>query len=465
MTAGLLEKESTGGATAREGFEYQDAFVLQYLPLWLSQSAFSHVVSEAIGDVEVCYFAPSGGTRRVMYEAKDYALSSTDFWQEIKRFRTVFQTSSEEYVRFGLVCRDYNNVTSPLLSKLERLRGVGTSYQSDSVFLAGARQEIVKWCEGKGCAYDLAEFVIEHVDFVRFSAENSDSAFSGEVEKHLPWIDLAGSQIRNLRGLLKVSIARSSFGPLCRKDIEETICEVLGSDKVLWLSTPITVQTEKGEASVEKLGVSVGGFNGPERGTKTESDWSSLFSEALSIGAFLHKSTARRCVSLDSKQRMSMACLLGYAFSATRGFVLEIEHNGLRYRTDAHEKTGSTFFTLEKSAGESGSSEGIACISFPTPIGADVKASSLVALANLARVTLDSTNAIDGIEALNQAVNEAKYALVQYRSDYELSTLHLFLKTPSVFSMVLGHRLNGVCDIQLYDWVDGNYVPTALLKS
>lgn len=50
MSASLLEKQSTGGAIARVGFEYQDAFVLRSLPLWLSQSAFSHIVSEALSD-------------------------------------------------------------------------------------------------------------------------------------------------------------------------------------------------------------------------------------------------------------------------------------------------------------------------------------------------------------------------------------------------------------------------------
>ena len=57
MSASLLEKQSTGGAIARVGFEYQDAFVLRSLPLWLSQSAFSHIVSEALSDIEVCYFS------------------------------------------------------------------------------------------------------------------------------------------------------------------------------------------------------------------------------------------------------------------------------------------------------------------------------------------------------------------------------------------------------------------------
>ena len=464
MKAGLLEKASTGGAIAREGFEYQDAFVLQHLPLWLSESAFSHVVSEAVGDVEVCYFAPSDQIRRVMYEAKDYVLTSTQLWSEIKRCQTVFETSPEEYVRFRLVCRDYNTVTSPLLSMLERLRGVGSSYQSDSVFLSDARQEIIGWCEKNNQPRDLAEFVIDRMDFLAFAAEHADSAFSGEVEKHLPWIDLAGSQIRSLRSRLKELIVRSSVGALCRKHLEEAICDVLGSDKELWLSAPIDVLTVDRGAGVRELGLGVDGFNGEERAKKTRDDWSWLFSEALRIGTFIKDNTARRCVALDSKQRMSAACSLGFAFSATRGFVLEVEHNGQRYRTDVHERAGGTFFTSEDATGRHGASEGVACISFPTPIGNDFRKCVLDGLAEMPLIVLESTDSIDGVEALNQAVSEVKSALVQFRSRNELTTLHLFVKAPSVFAMVLGHRLNGICDVQLYDWVEGRYVPTVFLR-
>lgn len=41
---------------------------------------------EAIGDVEM--FSPAG-LKRVMYEAKNHELPSTEFWKEITRFRTV----------------------------------------------------------------------------------------------------------------------------------------------------------------------------------------------------------------------------------------------------------------------------------------------------------------------------------------------------------------------------------------
>ena len=65
--------------------------------------------------------------------------------------------------------------------------------------------------------------------------------------------------------------------------------------------------------------------------------------KAVSIGDFIHSSGDRRTLLIDGKQRMSTACMLGYVFSATRNFLLEIEHNGLAYRTDDHKQKEGQF--------------------------------------------------------------------------------------------------------------------------
>lgn len=65
---------------------------------------------------------------------------------------------------------------------------------------------------------------------------------------------------------------------------------------------------------------------------------------------------------------------------------------------------------------------------------------------------------------LNTAISEAKAALVAFRSRHQLLRVPLFIKAPSVFAMALGHRLNGIGVVQLYDWVDVAYQPTAELR-
>jgi hypothetical protein len=154
-----------------------------------------------------------------------------------------------------------------------------------------------------------------------------------------------------------------------------------------------------------------------------------------------------------------VACTLGFAFSATRGFILDIEHNGGRLRTDDHAQAPDQFFTDQSVDGAG--AEGVATVAFPTEAAADVASATAGKLASAPALNLTSARAVDGIATMNKAVAEAKSALVAFRARRRLDVVHLFIKAPSHFAMMLGHRLNGVGPVQLYDWVDGRYVPTA----
>jgi hypothetical protein len=463
MSASLLEKQSTGGAIARVGFEYQDAFVLRNLPLWLSQSAFSHIVSEAIGDVEVCYYSSEKSLQRVMYEAKNHPLSPTKFWEEIERFKQAFDIPSGEYTHFGLVCLSYSPKLDPFLAQIKRVRGVGSSYSADSVILQKSRQDIINWCTDKGFEASLAEFALDHVDFLSFNAEDSDSIFIGEIEENLSNIELSTRKVKQLKDQFKNLISLSSFGPIYRKDFESFICHALGEDKDQWLSSPIKINLVNPSSQYQDLNLNISEFNGPDRAQRTTSDWNNLIKKAVSIGEFIHSSSDRRTLLIDGKQRMSTACMLGYVFSATRNFLIEIEHNCISYRTDYHEQKEGQFFNKIDSIELQGDTEAVVTIGFPTAIGKDID-STINQVRSLARLNIESTHVIDSMETLNLAVREVKSALVSFKSENKLSKVHLFIKAPSVFAMVLGHRLNGVCDIQLYDWIDGQYMPTVELK-
>lgn len=464
MSASLLEKQSTGGAIARVGFEYQDAFVLRSVPLWLSQSAFSHFVSESIGDVEACYFSSEKTLQRVMYEAKNHPLSPAKFWEEISRFKQAFDIPSNDFTRFGLVCPSYSSTLEPFFAQIERVRGVGSSYSADSVVLQNSRRDIINWCTYKGFEGSLAEFALDHVDFVFFNAEDSDSIFIGEVEENLSNIEFTISKVKQLRDQFKNLISNSSFGPINRKDFESLICNALEKDRSQWLSKPIKINLGTALNNYQDLKLEISDFNGPNRAQKTIDDWNNLIAKAVAIGDFIHKSSDRRTLLIDGKQRMSIACMLGYIFSATRNFLLEIEHNSISYRTDNHQQQDGTFFNKLESYEQQGETEAIVTIGFPTSVGKDIESTSLN-IKELPKLNLESTNVIDSIETLNLAVREVKSALVSFRSNNQFSKLHLFIKAPSLFTLVLGHRLNGICDIQLYDWIDGQYIATAMLQS
>ncbi|OAK60206.1 hypothetical protein A3K87_24120 [Variovorax paradoxus] len=463
MSASLLAQESTGGAIARKGFGYQDAFMLQHIPLWLSQGAFSHAVSEAVGDIEVFYFAPGGKTKRVLYEAKDHRLTASEFWKEVADFKKAHDASPTEFLRFVLLCKEFNSETTPLVAMLGRLRGVGSAYDDGSSVLEGTREGITNWVQKKGQSAEMAEFVMNHVEFAPYSGEHATSAFAGEVEKHLPSINLRSNEIALFRSTCEQLIKGSSLGPVYRADIEEALMKTLGAGSADWLATPNDLLLEPTNVRAEDLGLVVGDFNGPDRSALTHQSWSELGAAAREVGNFIKGSRPRATIALSGKQRMSLSCLLGYAFSATRGFILDIDHNGHHYRTDDHAKAAGSFFKEEQRAGASGIQEAVVCIGFPTPVGADVDMGSGSTLNSLSRLDLTSTQAVDSMATLNTAVAEAKTALMRFRSEQKLIRVHLFLKAPSFFAMALGHRLNAAGLVQLYDWVDGKYLSTAVL--
>jgi hypothetical protein len=462
MKARLLAPESTGGATARDGFGYQDAFVLQHLPRWLAQGAFNHVVSEAVGDIEVCYFGSGGTTVRTFIEAKGYALSWGDFWDEIRQFKKVHDTSPSEFPRFVLVCRDFSTTTAPLVAMVARLRGVGSSYDPASPLLEQTRDEIIQWVVDKKQSRELAQFVVDKVDFVTYADENAHSAFAGEVERYLPSINLRAKDAATFRERCIGMVTRSARGPLTRKEIEAALVEVLGADAVQWERTP-TPLALGGAVPPFELGLVVDPFNGPGRASLSADDWMQLGASGSALGDFIKRSRSRTSIALSAKQRMSLACLLGYTFAATKGFVLDIDHNGERFRTDEHGQAPEPFFAVASSDGNGGSPEGVVAIAFPTQAAADVTVATEVGLGHAPRLDLASGRAIDGTPALNKAVAEAKSALVDFRSRNKLEVVHLFIKAPSHFALVLGHRLNAVGRVQLYDWVDGRYVATVVL--
>jgi hypothetical protein len=456
----LLDKKSTGGAVARAGFEYQDAYVLQSLPSWIAQTAFSHVVSEAKGDIEVCYFSPAVEFTRDTYQAKDYALTESQFWSEVRAFKQLHDDSPAEFVWFGLVCPRFNKSVAPLINKLFRLRGVGTAYPRGSPIALSTRGEIISWIEQR-VENELAEFIVDRVEFVEFAAANADNAFSGELAHHLPCLELALGEANRLRDKIKNQIKSSATRPVLRQEIEAAIAAHAPPDGE-WEGRTTTIRLIDGPRDRRRLDLDISGFVDNDRICRTSKDWALLASAIDHVAAFVKQSGQSRRIALEAKQRTSMSCLLGFSFSSVRGFVLHAVHNGSTYLTN-YAKTKHVFFHVSESPAQCDDVEGVATIGFPIPIEHEDLATALER--RLARIELRSQDVITNAAVLSACVAEAKSHLATFRSKRQLRVIHLFIKAPSIFALTLGARLNGLGRIQLYDWIDGRYIPTAVINA
>lgn len=464
MSSALFDRQATGGVTARNGFDYQDAFLLENIPRFLAQGAFSQAVSELLGDVEIRYFRPGGGTYCVLYEAKRHQLTKAELWEEVAHFQELHKKSPDEYVQFVLLCGDFVDEYQALFNKLDRYRGPAVALNDDSSIRATAETDILDAIVRLGQSADMARFVLDRVSFVQYSDNNVDAGFSTKLEVHLPRLDMTRQETAAFRTKCKQIVHTSVKGAVTRKDIEAALVECAPSVAAQWRATPSDLQLAPEGFELGCLTVDVASFNGPGRGMLGSTAWDQLLQRLVEVGDFLHASRGRRGVQLSAKHRMSLACLLGYCFSATRNFTLALEHNGNLYDTSLHDRAPGQFFSIQEEAPSKLGLEGVASISFPNGSNADVavNASSL-GLEKSPQLSLASSSVVTDIASLNTAVNEAKVALAEFRSRHQLHVVHLFIKAPAVFAMALGHRLNGVGSIQLYDWDQTKYIPTVKL--
>ncbi|WP_312792365.1 CD-NTase-associated endodeoxyribonuclease Cap4 [Diaphorobacter nitroreducens] len=464
MSSALFDRQATGGVTARNGFDYQDAFLLENIPRLLGQAAFSQAVSELLGDVEIRYFRPGGGTYCVLYEAKRHQLTKAELWEEIAHFQELHKKAPDEYVQFVLLCGDFVGEYQALFNKLDRYRGPAVALNADSSIRATAVTDILDTIVRLGQPAEMARFVLDRVSFVQYSDNNVDAGFGTKLEAHLPCLDMTRQETAAFRARCKQLVDISVKGVVTRKDIEAALVDCAASVAAQWRATPSDLQFAPEGFELGPLAIDVTLFNGPGRGTLGQVAWDQLQQRLVEVGHFLHASRGRRGVQLSAKHRMSLACLLGYCFSATRDFTLVLEHNGQLYDTSLHGRAPGQFFSVQEDPPSMLGLEGVASISFPNGSNADVAANaSAFGLENSPKLSLLSSSVVTDIAGLNTAVNEAKVALSEFRGRHQLQGMHLFIKAPAMFAMALGHRLNGVGRIQLYDWDQTKYIPTVQL--
>lgn len=464
MSSALFDRQATGGVTARNGFDYQDAFLLENIPRFLAQGAFSQAVSELLGDIEIRYFRPGGGTYCILYEAKRYQLKKAELWVEVARFLELHRKSPDEYVQFVLLCDDFVGEYQALFNKLNRYRGPAIALNADSSIRAEARADILDTIVKLGQPDEIAQFVLDRVSFMQYSDNNVDAGFGTKLEEHLPRLNMTRQETTAFRTKCKQLVDTSVEGVVTRKDIEAALMAHAPGVAAEWRATPSSLQLVPVGFELGTLALDVTAFNGPERGTLGQPAWDQLQLRLIEIGDFLHASRGRRGVQLSAKHRMSLACLLGYCFSATRDFTLTLEHNDKLYDTSVHDRASGQFFAVTEDLPSTPGLEGVASISFPNGSNADVAVNaSAFGLEKSPKLSLMSSSVVTDIASLNTAVNEAKVALAEFRGRHQLKVLHLFVKAPAMFAMALGHRLNGVGRIQLYDWDQTKYIPTVQL--
>ena len=259
--------------------------------------------------------------------------------------------------------------------------------------------------------------ILERVSFVKYSDDaNVAGAFASMLSMHFPTMaDMRGGEVTAFRARCKALVDGSTKEVISRRSLEVALVESTPELAPAWLSTATRLQLlPEPPTRFEELALDVGPFNRLSRGANLGADkWTELQEQLATTGQFILASRERRGVLLSAKQRMSLACTVGHGLSATRGFTLQMEHNGQVLDTASHERSSDKFFEISEDVPNPAGDEGVASISFPYPGQEDVHAAARgLGLVAAPKVVLASGAALPDIAVLNTAVNEAKAALV-----------------------------------------------------
>jgi len=465
-----LEPESRGGETAEQGFAFQESVLLAYLPYWLSLDGFQGLIRESIGDTEVAIFTPGRGVSREFLEVKDYRLTPTPFWDEIRRFMAVDAGSPNTFQWFRLVAHDVSEELRPLLNGLRRVRSPYGFYDSSSGVVLNSIADYKDVVLGLGQSEAVAEFLYARVliDTTAALAHNQGFGlfFSNMTEAIPAFGTLSAPIYRSIYEALRQRVSPINT-PVSRREIEATINAAIPEEHRPFI--PIRLHTAiQEELNRKDLVLDWAAFFGRDNKTYPEpSRWNSeVIGQLIEVKEFILRNRTHRHLCVTGNRRLSASLCIGSVFSATSGFTVEMEYReGVWWKTNDHageEDAVQLSVTQPEVLGE----HLVVSIGIPRDIGVAVQNYlSDQEAPGLPTLNISFTQPIISARQANAVVARIKAEMLHAIALTRANQVHLFCAVPAFIALLLGHRLNATAPIQCYEFVAPNtYMPTCVLR-
>lgn len=468
-TPSLLEPASRGGETAELGFTFQEGVLLAYLPYWLSHDGFSGLIRESVGDTEVAIFTPGRGILREFLEVKDYRLTPAPFWEEVYRFIEVDAGSPDTFQWFRLVAQDVSQELKPLLNGLRRVRSPYAFYEPSSGIVRNSIADYKDVVLGLGQNEAVAEFLFTRVLIDTTPAMAHAQGFGlfvGNMTEALPAFNNLPAHIHQSIYEALRRCVRPVNTPISRLTIEAAINKAIPEG--LHPFIPVRLHTATQEVlNRTELVLDWAAFSGSRNRHYPEpAVWEShVVGELLEVKEFILRTRTHRHVCVTGTRRLSASLALGHVFSATGGFVLEMQYREEQWwKTNDH--AGRNDAVQLTVTGPDGRGEQLfVSIGIPHDIGAAVhQYISGQGAADLPFLNIVFAQPITSVREANAIIEQVKLELLNALAVTGAKEIHLFCAVPAFIALLLGHRLNATATIQCYEFVGPNdYVPTCTL--
>ncbi len=475
----LVTPSAMGGIVGGKGFDFQTRYTVCHLPVWLTQGGFQQIFSEGTGDIDVRYVADGKSTRQHI-QTKDHDVTPSEFKEVVDTFMTSDAGMPGVYERFTLACPSLSQQLRPVDTGLARLRNASPFYDDAPSALAPTKEDV----DARMRSHALNDAQIQFIhDKVFIEVGHGDLAhderaldiFIARLLKHPEFADKIRAMVQPAYAEMIRYVSASKGNVLDRSSIEgflrAAVLSSLSSEArvTLWLQN-WTKEAFDPPADYELDWTAH--FDRQSRRVPTADVWNSdLIPQINALKSKILAAGAVRSIRLRGKCALSTGVALGAAFPNVGGWTFEIPQPPAKepWRSDA---TPTPNYRLEEEIIE-GQPTGADLV-----LGLNIRGDgredvlryvqstgqipqAYVFLSPSSQGALSIGGAEDAI-AMASAIRERLGVLLKAR---QVRTTRLFFYGPFALSVFVGQQLTSIGEVQLFEYQDPSYVPSALLRT
>jgi hypothetical protein len=481
-SSSLVSPSGIGGLLGGKGYDYQSRYITCRVPRWLLNKKFKAILHEGTGDVDVL-FGTGKKEHREHIQIKNHPVTTKAEFQEIiEAFGGFDRSMKGTYERFVLACPSVGPLIQPLKNSLERLRDAQPFFRGAA---AGSLKATISDVKNRIRSLGLSGYqtlILNKVHFdVRLADFDDDKSacnnFASTLLDHPEYKERLFRLIKPAYQPLFQEVTNHRGKVLNRLTLKRLIdaaLESAGSMKEPAIDLDIHNWTVGKYDRKPKYVIDWSTlFNRDQRIVPRQKTWNQqLIPELYALKRKLALADART-IRLRGKIALTTGIALGAAFPQIDDWIFEIlQPPQVRpWRSDAPpNKNYPLQLGPEIPIDRSGNS--IALVF-------SIKGSAVQDVADYIRGRSLPVKAIvpvaprSGAGALSigddrEAVSLALIARDEHRKALErhgVRTTHLFFYGPLALSVFVGQLFTSVGRVQLYEFTDPGYAPSALIRT
>ncbi|MCZ6798927.1 MAG: SAVED domain-containing protein [Nitrospirae bacterium] len=484
LNASLLTPSHIGGLIGGRGYNFQDAYIVSRIPVWLSNPSFSFLLQEGIGDVEI-RFDNCGGTKREHYQIKNHHVASVECRDVIAGFFEKHKSSPDTYSAFFLACPSLGRDVEIFRHALERLQQAGPMFGTCDKVLQDTERDVLRIAKRLNITAGL-DFLVDKLHFDTGMGDlRSDvrhcNEFAGAIRSTSPQFESASSLelssgYRNLCHFIAQSIGIAQRREMLVQEIQRAINASgprLEKDGVLvrlfhW-EDPSFDLSQEWDVLLDWSEL----FDRNIRKVPPPDVWSDqLLPELLDGQKRVRMSTNSRRIRFRPSACLSAGIALGWAFSEVKGYTFEIQQGAEVWKTDEEPSTEQHIQIAKELELDHSSTDLCVEVSQFADVGPKVDQ-----YLRHTRVSFRARLCLTPQEGIGKRINgatalafshELKQLIRQAVVRYECSVVHLFYAGPLGLAVFMGRLFNAIhADVQCYEEQPNTcgYTPTCLLPT